>query len=107
MSYAIGYIVYGFPVTEELNNAYEEMDEDWTELDAFEHRYSGSASIRPGWCGVLLCTIDECNDVLVSNLKLTPTAEQKTKAEAKFALLPKNIQAMCPPMDTYIIWGSS
>lgn len=107
MSYAIGYIVYGFPVTKELNDAYQKMGEDWTELDAFESRYSGSTKITPGWCGVLLGAIDEGGNVRVSELKLTPTAEQKAAAEAKFALLPKRIRNLCPPMDTYIVWGSS
>jgi hypothetical protein len=114
MSYAIGYIIYGVPYSEEIDNLFESDvndNEDIEEMSpedlGFELVYSGSADIRPGWCGVHLDTIDECGTQRVKDLILSPTEQQKQEAITKINALPENIKKLCDEVDTYIIWGSS
>lgn len=105
MSYAIGYVIYGIPFTESISKFYEEL-----ELDPEEHFnfvYSGSAHIIPGWCGVLLDTIDECNNICIKNVKLQPLEQDVQEAKSKINKLPDEIKKMSNPIDMYIIWGTS
>lgn len=112
--YAIGYIIYGVPYSEDIDKLFdsdleneEGIEEVCPEDLGFEFVYSGNGYIRPGWCGVRLDTIDECGTQRVKDLILSPTEEQKQRALAKIADLPENIRKLCDEVDTYIIWGTS
>jgi len=118
MSYAIGHIIYGVPYSDAINNylnSSEDLDESedlesedyFDPEEYFEFTYSGSSDIMPGWCGVLLDTIDECGTLAVSDIKLTPTESDKIKAKDKIDKLPEDLKALLDPVDVYIVWGTS
>ena len=87
--YAIGYIVFGIPLNEEIE---KELDKLGYDPDSFfETVYHGSAPSTQGWCGVHLCRFNECDDFKVSSLKLVPTEEQKKDALARIEELPEEV----------------
>ena len=113
MSYAIANIIYGVPADEDVQEAIDGLPADeegyGTEMEdlGFEAMYSGSASHRPGFCGVRLDTFDECGDFALSTLVLAPTDEQRAQAEAKVAALPEAVRKACQPIDVYVVWSTS
>ncbi len=119
MSYAIGYVVYGIPYSYDIakaiasNNKDEDYDVTADNADEiaeneswFEFRYSGNGE-PPGWCGVVLDRIDECNNLKVSELNFQPSDMQKKTAEDKINNLPEYVRKVSNQADVYILWGSS
>ncbi len=107
MSYAIANIIYGIPLTEEIHEAANKhKDADIQDL-GFETMYSGSAPFIPGFCGVLLCRFDECDDLAVKDLVLVPTEKQMLEAKAKIKDLPAYIRKASKPVDVYLVWSTS
>lgn len=80
MSYAICKVVVGSPVPEKLRDLVNEIDLDLKEV-GFKMLYNGGGSNEPGYCGVVLCEFDECEERRVSSLRLVPTPEQIEKAK--------------------------
>lgn len=121
MSYAIMTIVYGIPLTEEIDELIrgecdcEGVDPQECPLHTddptavgFDEQYSAGSHFMPGFCGVELDSFDECTDAIdVSTLKFMPTAEQVAEAEAKFAKLHERIRSIAKPVGVYIIPSSS
>lgn len=107
MSYACATVMYGIRATETLAAAVREHTDftEWEDL-GFVQMYSGSDESTP-YLGVDLYDMDECGDVRVSDMKLTPTPEQKAEAERKIAELPEPIRAAAGSPDVWIIWSSS
>lgn len=118
MSYAIGEIVYGVnlkipsiwdskedAVTPEQREAIEEASEQ----ELVHTSYSGNGE-GPVYVGPTISTLDECNDVEISDLTLTPTDEHV----AQFKKEVSEIVAEYPVLDglfdnptVFITWGSS
>jgi hypothetical protein len=130
MSYAIGHVIYGFPLNDrhrDILDAWDEekildpetgetrpmTDEELMELDCqdedggFETFYSGNGPSRVGFCGVELDTIDECGDVHLDAMKWQATPEQKKKALEKINELDKSLRDAAQVVGHYIVWGSS
>lgn len=109
--YSIGQVIYGYPLTAELQKRH--CIEDLIEDEGCLHYYSGSASAIPAAIGVELCEFDEATDYIpVIDLKLAPTNEQKTELDEKWALLSdavkRNVMKAFPggPF-TFILWSTS
>lgn len=107
MSYAIGNIIYGIPLTDEIREAMRSRPDEEEEDLGFEMEYSGSAPYRPGWCGVRLDTINECIDTRVWAVRWVPTDEERAQAAELIAALPAEIRAVAGEPDVYIVWSSS
>jgi len=115
MSYAIGNVIYGVPWTEELENYYNELENKDQDLYyslpdklGFEMLYSASAQIYPGYLGVSLAKISECNDVKLSDLiSKQPTEKQKEDIRKQIEVLPQAARELMDEADIYIIWSSS
>jgi hypothetical protein len=73
--YSICNVVVGTPVPHRISNFQQEADFDPADI-GFKMLYSGNADTQPGYCGVKLCSFDECDTQKVSNLKLVPNEEQ-------------------------------
>lgn len=134
--YAIGYIVYGVPLSEnfcqkfkgltlvdlpEIHSEFtaKEINDNKIKYDTllevvsemfFETVYSGSGFMDcgPGWCGVQVGEFDEAQEnILLSSLTPQITSVQKAEALAKIAKLPAAVRAILPEPDVYIVWGTS
>lgn len=120
MSYAIGTIIYGVPLTEKIHKAFEELGE-FEVADYFEVLYSASNDYAPGYCGVKLGEFDECCDAIpFSELQTmadkvsvtvagnsTDKAAKVTEALDKIQALPKEILKICDCIGVYMVWSSS
>lgn len=109
MSYAIGTIIYGVPVTERLYEVVADLENE-TALDeiGFELLYTASGSYQPGYCGVKLKEFDECADFhVLTELMVTATDEQREQAKAMIEALPEAIRDELAPISYYVIWSSS
>ncbi len=122
MSYAIGHIIYGIPYSDDIERniikhegGISSFDEFWdddmvsAELDklGFEFVYTGGCDVRSGWCGTQIDEIDECGNINIINLRLTPSDTQKQEVEDKFNKLPEHVKQAADPIGTYIVWGTS
>lgn len=103
--YTVGNIIYGIPLTQEILNVVGEVED--AEDVGFETTYSGAGGTTPGWCGVVLDTIDECSVADFSLLKLTPTPEQIDAVNQKVAALSEEILKVSSPIGCYIVWSTS
>lgn len=114
MSYACGTIIYGIRATPAMQRVVEtwtdtqpDYEDGWCWEDlGFTQRYSGNGESTPT-LGVELGGMDECNDVRVSSLTLTPTPEQVSEVGRLIAGLPEPVRAAAEPPDVWIIWSSS
>ena len=114
MSYAIGEIVYGTnlksPWGEDIMTADQRMAIGAAiEQDLIHTAYSGSGEV-PCWVGPLLSNIDECNDVEISTLVLTPTDEQRKQFAQEVDELLSQYPILGGLFDNptvFITWGSS
>ena len=116
--YAIIDVIYGIPLTEEINDLINKWEADpncdkWEEdeehrMCGFEVMYSGHGGIPPGFCGVSLDQFDESNghNSLI-NLKLEPTNDQKKKTLELINNLDREIKDIILPVGIYLIWSTS
>ena len=118
--YSIGNIIYGTPLTEEVNELAKEVEAvgekhplfehlyDEEQFAGFETYYHGSLPWQPGYCGVELGRMDVCSDFRVSDIaNLKPTDEQKAAAKEAYDALPSEVRERCMPLDTYVVWSTS
>lgn len=105
MSQAMCRIIYGVPLTDQARRLIKEMD-NFPEDLGFETLYSDKSS-SSGYCGVKLDGLRECNDVCISDLRLTPTEKENKEALDKINALSAELRQACGKIDTYIIWYSS
>jgi hypothetical protein len=116
MSYAIGNVIYGIPVTKKIQEAVakhescdvSDLDESFFE-DAFDMLYTQDDGLT-GYCGFKIAKFDEGDDAqLVSDFvrpfKATP--KQKYAACQKIKALPKHVREAAPKIGLYLIWSSS
>ena len=125
--YAIGNVIYGVPITEAMQKWFDgHADElgvgEWSDL-GFEMSYSGNAEIEPGWLGVSLGGIDECEHVRIVPGTDTTGLQMQSLGEQPFDILPSSVQVVdvyekvkelpedlkkvCPEVGTYIVWSTS
>lgn len=70
----IGNVIYGIRLTDEIRRAVSnlmaelEISPSDPESYGFTELYSGNAPEVPGYCGVLIKVINECEDVRVGDL---------------------------------------
>jgi len=116
MSYAIAQVIYGLPL-----NTNRSDDEPWSEeledqLDegknGFLKYYSANSDVIPAAFGIELCEFDEgCDHVDISDLKLEPTEDQKSKYQELLEMLPddllKEVTKRYSVPRTFILWSSS
>ena len=118
MTYCIITVIYGVPLTEEaieiIKGPPEERESDdddvsyCAEILGFTIQYSGNTSQVPGYCGVELCTFDECTDgIPLSALKLKPNKEQRAQASLLIRKIPWAIKQACGRTGVYLIPSSS
>jgi hypothetical protein len=107
--YAIGEVIYGFPITEEICDVAEALDEELGTMDGgrFYTAYHGSWPHETGYFGVRLARFDELSTFLLSDITAKPTEEQKKKVLEDFEKLPKEYQDAAQPIGTYVVWFSS
>jgi len=122
MSYAIGYVIYGVPFDPDSHKNFlynlAKKDHnfakkyDLSDIDSmgFETVYSGSLPYTPGWVGISIDTIDECNDVDLFKL-IKKIDEQKDSFNKKYKeclnKVPEQIKPMLGKPGLFIVWGSS
>lgn len=115
MSYAIGTIVYGVPLTEKVHEAFNElMEEEDLDIDVgdyFDTLYTASGPHVPGYCGVELGEFDECCDAIpfhdLQAMAAKATPDKIAQAIEKFQALPEKIQKACDTIGVYVVWSSS
>lgn len=124
MSYAIGTLIYGTYITQELSDLareatdlgheeghplYEYLAEDGYVFEGFEALYHSSGEYTPGYLGKELFDFDEC--VCAMNLAElmghSVSEEEKRSIEKAVQELPEEIRKLCPPIDYWIVWSSS
>lgn len=116
--YAIVDVIYGIPLTKEINNLINKWETDpncdkWEEdevgrMCGFEIIYSGNRNEPPGFCGVRLDQFDESDGYnSLINLKLEPTNDQKTETLELINNLDREIKDIIPPLGVYLIWSTS
>ena len=101
-------IVYGSPLSEDIENILGTMGLEPKDV-GYETLYTGGGSKTPGYIGVELDGFDEATEMamLVSSLKMKPTAAQKAAARTKFNALPKEVRDRAKPLDVYFIFYTS
>jgi len=116
MSYAIGTVFYGIPLTKEIKEAVAEQENlDVSDLDAsffedqFNMLYTQGEGLE-GYCGFKITEFDETAEVqLVSDFvkpfKASP--KQKSEADKKIKALPEHMHKAAPKIGLYVIWSSS
>ncbi len=111
MSYAIIKVIYGVPLNEDISRKIseweEQEDERWTDDCGFEQLYSASGSEYVGYCGVELCELESYGNQPLSDLVLTPTAEQKKEALELLNALEPELRALAGKPDVYLVWSDS
>lgn len=124
MSYAIGNVIYGIPLTEDLSDLFDEIEDMGPEHDLYEFYNSRkdteffpgfkrlySAGGEPvGYLGQELMDIDECQNVKLDDLleaKNLITLEMITKINEIISNFPKAVKDLCPEPDVWIVWSSS
>ncbi len=80
MSYAIGNVICGCDIPEGVSDWIHEIGME-PESIGFKSLYNGNADRNPAYCGILLCEISECDNVLISELPLVPTDAQVERAK--------------------------
>jgi len=117
MSYAIGTVFYGIPLTEDIKKAVAEHEDcDEYDLDPsffeddFMMLYTQGDGLA-GFCGVQIATFSETEDVQLAEDFVKPlttvTPEQRAKALERLEKLPPHVQAVQPLIGLYLIWSSS
>lgn len=107
--YTIGNIIFGIPIDDELYSKIEsELGEEWEEefinTEGYLSWYSG-AGLRPCAIGIELDSIDECEDVNLTNIV---NRFQDWTFSVKFKVpekLKKFVEGIKP--DFWIVWSTS
>ena len=73
----------------------------------FEFRYSGSADESPRFLGAAICEFDETINVKITDLQLSPTAEQYAKARARLEMFPEVLRKYFEPFEVWVLWSTS
>lgn len=118
--YSIVQVIYGTYVPHNSHIQSEIprlLDEDGRECcpdgwmddeEPFTTHYHGGSEYPPCWVGVTLCEFDEATDAIkVSDLRLTPTDEQRYQTQQLMDQLPQSIRDILPPVDVYFVFCSS
>jgi len=120
--YSIGNVIYGVPITPELDRAMRIMiarDEDESPelLDllpedyeglGFETCYHGSAPQIVGWIGVQVGNFNVCQDIRVSDFADVPLTDDEIKqTNDLISNLPEEIRNVLQPIDIYVVWSTS
>lgn len=116
MSYAIGTVFFGIPLTAEIKEAVAknencevyDLDPSIFE-DDFTMLYTQGDDLS-GYCGFKVTEFDEGADVqLVSDFvkPFQATAKQQINANKKIAALPEHVRKAALPVGLYLIWSSS
>ena len=87
-----------------MKDVYEALESD---EDLFETRYSGSADETPRFLGVSLCGFDEGSHVRITDLQLSPTAEQYMTARERLEKFPEVLRKYFEPLETWVFWSTS
>ncbi len=113
--YTIGYIIYGYPKTEEIHKEIEKSENDlnqewWEDSDGtmgFNESYSGNGEYS-GYLGIVINTCDEVEPFnLEEVMKFTPTPEQIKTVDEKVEKLPDSLKSLLPERGVWLTWGSS
>lgn len=115
MSYTIGYVIYGLPITDELREAFVDFENYSAQEIAESHGFDvvgGSSGYLSGYCGVVLTEIDESRDVHLTTMPGVREVNHKKKEKAlkKISGLEPDIKEMAggdDAVDVYIVWGQS
>jgi hypothetical protein len=111
--YSIGNIIFGIPLTEEIMQA---LGDDEAEEMGFEVLYSGSADFMPGYMGVELGTIDECQDEDLDDpehpMNRKPTAQQIAEVQERVEAFVKKMRKIdkdvtIPDIRRWLVWSTS
>lgn len=113
--YSIAHVIHGVPLTPaiaaEIQRMEDDPDSDWSESGAvtcgFTQVYSGVASGMVGYCGVALTELSCVGEPVGLADLPAPTPEQDRLAQAAVAGLSPGLRALCPPVGTYLVFGTS
>ena len=105
--YSITTCIYGIKLTDEIYDIFESKNLE--PEDHFQTLYHGNMDNAPGFLGVILDSWDECENVIVSNLKLIPTDEQIEEVKNMIKDLPDEIRDSINSeiVDTHLIFSTS
>lgn len=91
MSYAICTVVCGCELPNEIREYFEEIGFDYGNLEVVTEQYT-SGGDGCYYCGVELCEFDECKNIPVGKLKLSPTDKQIASAVKKMQKLAEQVE---------------
>jgi hypothetical protein len=122
MSNTIGTVFYGFPLTDEIQELYQEAVDDYDHplydhcdeetFSCFESLYAAYSSNPIGYFGkwITILNSNEGSFVSIEDLntyKYQLTQELVDQVKEEFNSLPQEIQDLAHPLDLYIIWSST
>ena len=110
--HTIGNIIYGVPLTEEIQRAFEEAGQD--EVWGFETLYDGNAPTQPGYLGNSFGKFNATADVLLSDLgPIPPSSNEKEEVHEKIEQFKKEFKAETGKdielgeIGIWIVWSTS
>lgn len=107
--YVVGNIIWGIPITDDIVEVAADRDEELDEeFGGYFHTvYHGGGDGNNGYLGARLATFDACEDFILDDIIVEPTADQKIEVQALFDNLPKDYKDVAPKIGRWIVWASS
>ena len=107
--YAIGYVIYGAPITDAVEKVAEDRDEELDEEDGgfFTTFYNGGGSHTSGYIGIELASFDECTNIVFNDINKKPTDRQEGTVFKQIQGLPEDYRKVLPEIKRWIVWGTS
>jgi hypothetical protein len=116
MSYTIGSLIYGIPITEALSKKARDLAVDLEEVGFTEEYSAGGCEV--GYLGVEVLEFDECTDVFrfseMENAKSNLSVDEKLKVAVDVTMFQMEYPELAKilvddgiEMDYYIVWSSS
>tara|TARA_R110000824_G_scaffold38165_9_gene116897 strand:- start:597 stop:941 length:345 start_codon:yes stop_codon:yes gene_type:complete len=113
--YSIGYVIYGFPLTEEIDKELSRLegksDSGWHDSNdrecGFTTTYDGSSPKRQGWVGVVLTSFDAMGELPMSDVSKCPSHAQKVIVQRRIDALLPSLKKLVDIPGVYVVFGTS
>lgn len=109
MSYCIVSVIYGVPLSDEIQQVFTDLDWEIDEQEdaGFVELYT-SGGPGAGYFGVELYEFDECRySLAVDKIPFKPTKAQIAKVARTIKALPPALQKVLEPVGVYFVFHSS
>jgi hypothetical protein len=118
MSAAIMNFIFGVPITEQVNEWFQEHDQEPKD-QGFKTYYTANGPWSPGYLGFELGHVTEGTDPVLMRVNdkevngdrgwfsVQPTSEQMVELEVMIASLPRDLKDALEPIGVYIVWSTT